>query len=38
MGRRELPDGFELDDDPQRIDVDAVQRFRSGRVLLGTWP
>ena len=26
---RELPDGFELDDDPARIDVDAVHRFLS---------
>lgn len=25
--RRALPDGFELDDDPARIDVDAVHRF-----------
>jgi GNAT superfamily N-acetyltransferase len=29
MGRRELPGGFELDDDPERIDVDAVHRFIS---------
>jgi ribosomal protein S18 acetylase RimI-like enzyme len=27
--RRELPGGFELDDDRQRIDVDAVHRFIS---------
>jgi GNAT superfamily N-acetyltransferase len=27
--RRELPDGFELDDDPIRIDIDAVHRFLS---------
>jgi GNAT superfamily N-acetyltransferase len=27
--RRELPGGFELDDDPARIDVDAVHRFLS---------
>jgi GNAT superfamily N-acetyltransferase len=27
--RRELPDGFELDDDPARIDVDAVHAFIS---------
>jgi GNAT superfamily N-acetyltransferase len=27
--RRELPDGFELDDDPARVDVDAVHRFLS---------
>jgi ribosomal protein S18 acetylase RimI-like enzyme len=25
--RRELPGGYELDDDPARIDVDAVHRF-----------
>jgi ribosomal protein S18 acetylase RimI-like enzyme len=25
--RRELPDGYELDDDPARIDVDAVHRY-----------
>lgn len=29
MARRALPDGFELDDDPARIDVDAVHRFVS---------
>jgi GNAT superfamily N-acetyltransferase len=27
--RRELPGGFELDDDPERIDVDAVYAFIS---------
>ncbi len=27
--RRELPGGFELDDDPARVDVDAVHRFLS---------
>ena len=27
--RRELGDGFELDDDPARVDVDAVHRFLS---------
>ncbi len=27
--RRGLPDGFELDDDPGRVDVDAVHRFLS---------
>lgn len=27
--RRTLPGGFELDDDPARIDVDAVHRFLS---------
>ena len=29
MTRRALPEGFELDDDPQRIDVDAVHAFVS---------
>ena len=27
--RRKLPDGFELDDDPERIDLDAVHRYLS---------
>lgn len=27
--RRELPDGFELDDDPGRLDVDAIHAFIS---------
>jgi GNAT superfamily N-acetyltransferase len=27
--RRELPGGYELDDDPARIDVDAVHRYLS---------
>jgi hypothetical protein len=27
--KRELADGFELDDDPRRIDVDAVHRYLS---------
>jgi ribosomal protein S18 acetylase RimI-like enzyme len=27
--RRELPGGYELDDDPRRIDLDAVHRFLS---------
>jgi len=27
--RRELPDGFELDDDPARIDLGAVWAFLS---------
>jgi len=27
--RRELPEGFELDDDPARVDVDAVHAFLS---------
>lgn len=27
--RRALPDGFELDDDPARVDVDAVHHFLS---------
>jgi ribosomal protein S18 acetylase RimI-like enzyme len=29
MARRELPGGFVLDDDPQRVDVDAVHAFIS---------
>jgi ribosomal protein S18 acetylase RimI-like enzyme len=29
MARRALPDGFELDDDPGRIDLKAVHRFIS---------
>ena len=28
--KRELPDGFELDDDPARIDLDAVHGYLSG--------
>lgn len=35
MGRRELPDDFELDDDPQRIDVDAVHAFIAGESYWG---
>lgn len=35
MARRELPDGFELDDDPQRIDVDAVHAFIAGESYWG---
>jgi len=27
--RRALPDGFELDDDPQRVDVEVVHRYLS---------
>ena len=27
--RRRLPGGFELDDDPERVDVDAVHRYLS---------
>ena len=27
--RRELPGGFELDDDPDRVDLDAVHKFLS---------
>jgi GNAT superfamily N-acetyltransferase len=27
--RRELPDGFELDDDPARVDIEAVHAFLS---------
>ncbi len=33
--RRELPGGFELDDDRRRIDVDAVHAFISGRSYWG---
>ena len=33
--RREIADGFELDDDPQRIDVDAVHAFISGESYWG---
>jgi GNAT superfamily N-acetyltransferase len=33
--RRELAGGFELDDDPQRIDVDAVHTFISGESYWG---
>jgi ribosomal protein S18 acetylase RimI-like enzyme len=33
--RRELTDGFELDDDPARIDVDAVHAFISGESYWG---
>jgi GNAT superfamily N-acetyltransferase len=29
MSQRELPGGFELDDDPERIDIDAVHAFIS---------
>jgi GNAT superfamily N-acetyltransferase len=29
--RRELPDGYELDDDPERVDVDAVHAWISER-------
>lgn len=29
MTRRALPDGFELDDDRERVDLDAVHRFLS---------
>jgi len=29
--RRSLPDGYELDDDPARVDVDAVHRYLSGK-------
>jgi GNAT superfamily N-acetyltransferase len=29
LARRELPGGFELDDDPERVDVDAVHAFIS---------
>jgi GNAT superfamily N-acetyltransferase len=33
--RRELGDGFELDDDPTRVDVDAVHAFISGESYWG---
>lgn len=33
--RRELEDGYELDDDPARIDVDAVHAFISGESYWG---
>jgi GNAT superfamily N-acetyltransferase len=33
--RRELADGFELDDDPRRIDVDAVHAFISSESYWG---
>jgi len=32
---RELADDFELDDDPQRVDIDAVHAFISGRSYWG---
>ena len=32
---RELPGGFQLDDDPQLIDVDAVHAFISGESYWG---
>jgi GNAT superfamily N-acetyltransferase len=35
MARRELPGGFELDDDPARVDVDAVHAFISGESYWG---
>lgn len=35
MARRELPGGFELDDDPGRIDVGAVHAFISGESYWG---
>lgn len=35
MARRELEGGFELDDDPRRIDVDAVHAFVSGESYWG---
>ncbi len=33
--RRVLPDGFELDDDPGRLDIDAVHAFISGESYWG---
>lgn len=35
MTRRRLSDGFELDDDPARIDVDAVHAFIAGQSYWG---
>ena len=33
--KRELADGYELDDDPNRIDIDAVHAFISGESYWG---
>ncbi len=33
--RRELPDGFELDDDRERVDIEAVHAFISGESYWG---
>lgn len=33
--KRELPDGYELDDDPDRIDIDAVHAYISGESYWG---
>jgi len=33
--KRELADGYELDDDPKRIDIDAVHAFISGESYWG---
>ncbi len=35
MAKRELPGGYELDDDPRRVDVDAVHAFISGESYWG---
>lgn len=35
--RRLLQGGFELDDDPERVDVDAVHAFISGESYWGRW-
>jgi GNAT superfamily N-acetyltransferase len=35
LARRELPAGFELDDNPRRIDVDAVHAFIAGESYWG---
>jgi GNAT superfamily N-acetyltransferase len=35
MARRELTGGFVLDDDPQRVDIDAVHAFISGESYWG---
>ena len=33
--KRQLPDGYELDDDPDRIDIDAVHAYISGESYWG---
>lgn len=34
--RRELPGGYELDDDPARLDLDAIWDFLSSEAYWGT--
>jgi GNAT superfamily N-acetyltransferase len=34
--KRELPDGYELDDDPSRLDLDAIWAFLSAEAYWGT--